>query len=126
MSPPSKKPPTGRQTSGAMRATPPPSEKGYTQYSFQLPRYYLDVLEKEAAYLSHRRSPFLELLVLRKLGRFSLERSPSAPKHKPPKREDLVDQDRFVWHMRPEIKVMFDNLRLKMGDIPPKSWIILA
>ena len=50
-----------------MRATPAPSEKGYTQLSFALPKYYIDVLDKEAAYLSQRRSQLLEMLVLRKL-----------------------------------------------------------
>ena len=68
-----KKPAAKRsQAAGPMRATPPPSEKGYTQLSFALPKYYVDVLDKEAAFLGQRRSQLLEMLVLRKLGRFTL------------------------------------------------------
>jgi hypothetical protein len=111
---------------GPMRATPPPSERGYTQLSFALPKFYIDVLDKEAAYLGQRRSQLLEMLVLRKLGRFTLERSPSAPRHKPPKKADLEATDRFVWHIRAEIKGMFDELRLRMGGISSKAWITLA
>jgi hypothetical protein len=119
-----------RKSSGSRarpnRGTPPPTEKGYSQLSFALPRFYLDVLDRESAFLGQRRSQLLEMLVLRKLGKFHLERSPSAPSHKPPTRKDLDATDRFVWHVRAEIKKQFDELRLRMGGIPSKTWIILA
>ena len=107
------------------RATPPPSDKGYTQLSFQLPRFYLRVLDGEAAFLGQRRSQLLELLVLRKVGLLTVERSPSAPKYKPNRRE-LQEVDRFVWHLRPEIKAHLTRLRERLGNLPPKNWVILA
>jgi hypothetical protein len=108
-----------------MRATPPPSEKGYTQLSFQLPRFYLRVLDSEATFLGQRRSQLLELLVLRKVGLLAVERSPSAPRYKPDRRE-LEEVDRFVWHLRPEINTHLTSLRQRLGNLPPKSWVILA
>jgi hypothetical protein len=66
------------------------------------------------------------MLVLRKLGRMVLERAPTAPKHSPPTREDLEATDSFVWHIRGEIKDLFDELRLRMGGISSKEWIRLA
>lgn len=119
--------PTKKKAAGPSRATPLPSEKaGYTQLSFALPRYYIDLLDREAEFLVLRRSQLLEMLILRKLGKMVLERAASAPKHAPPKREDLEATDRFVWHIRAEIKDLFDELRLRMGGISSKEWIRLA
>jgi len=106
-------------------ATPAPSEKGYTQLSFLLPRFYLRVLDGEAAFLGQRRSQLLELLVLRKVGLLTVERSPSAPTYKAARRE-LDEADRFVWHLRPEIKAHLTRLRERMGNLPPKTWVVLA
>ena len=114
-----------RQKKSVMRATPVPTEKGYTQLSFLLPKFYLRVLDSEADFLGQRRSQLLELLVLRKAGLLTVERSPSAPKYKPARR-DLDETDRFVWHLRPEIKAHLTRLRERLGNLPPKSWVILA
>src|SRR5687767_348471 len=107
------------------RHTPAPTEKGYTQLSFHLPKFYLRVLDSEAAFVNQRRSQLLELLVLRKVGLLTVERSPSAPKYQPAKRE-LHEVDRFVWHLRPEIKDHLTRLRERMGNLPPKTWVVLA
>ena len=34
--------------------------------------------------------------------------------------------DRFVWHCRNEIKALMDEQRKRMGNIPPRTWAILA
>lgn len=107
------------------RATPAPTEKGYTQLSFLLPRFYLRVLDGEADFLSQRRSQILEFLVLRKVGLLTVARSTQAPTYKP-SRTELDEVDRFVWHLRPEIKAHLDGLRARMGNLPPKTWVVLA
>src|SRR5688572_24260684 len=107
------------------RDTPVAWTKGYTQLSFLLPRFYLDVLDSEAAFSGLRRTQLLELLVLRKVGRLKVERSKSAPKYKSAPR-DLEEADRFVWHIRPELNADLTRLRRQMGNLPPKAWVILA
>jgi hypothetical protein len=101
------------------------SNQPYVQLSFQLPAFYLRVLDGEAELLSQRRSTLLELLVLRKSGGILVERSPSAPKYRLDRRE-LHELKRYVWHCRPDIKERLDRLRERMGNIPPRSWVILA
>ena len=114
-------------SSGPSRATPAPTEKGYTQLAMMLPRFYVHVLDSEAEFLGQRRSQLLEMLVLRKLGKFTLERSPTAPKYAAPKPADLEDaSERFVWHCRADLKKQFDDLRMQMGNVSPKTWITLA
>lgn len=107
------------------KATPAPTEKGYAQVALLLPAFYIRVLDGEAAFLGQRRSQILELLVLRKLGLLVVERAPSAPKYTV-KSGELDKQDRFVWHCRGDVKKQFDELRRRMGNIPPKTWITLA
>jgi hypothetical protein len=109
------------RTGGELSRTKEP----YIQLSFQLPAFYVRVLDGEAELLGQRRSTLLELLVLRKSGMFKLERSPSAPKYKPEPR-DLKVMKRYVWHCRPEIKDRLDRLRERMGNLPPRTWVILA
>lgn len=101
------------------------SNQPYVQLSFQLPAFYLRVLDGEAELLSQRRSTLLELLVLRKSGGILVERSPSALKYRLDRRE-LHELKRYVWHCRPDIKERLDRLRERMGNIPPRSWVILA
>jgi hypothetical protein len=98
---------------------------GYVQLSIQLPAFYLRVLDGEARHLSQRRSLILDLLVLRKVGLLGLERSTSAPRYRVDKRE-LQEVQRYVWHCRPEVKAHLDRLRQRMGNLPPRSWVILA
>ena len=116
-----------RSASRPPNRTPPLGGPGaYTQLAFQLPRFYLHVLDQEAAFLGNqRRSQVLELLVLRKAGLLRAERAPGAPKYHPTRR-DLEEVDRYIWHCRPEIKEHLDQLRARMGNIPPRSWVILA
>jgi hypothetical protein len=97
----------------------------YTQISFQLPAFYLRVLDGEAEILSQRRSTLLEFLVLRKTGVIRFDRSSSAPRYRPA-RGELDELKRYVWHCRPDIKERLDRLRQRMGNIPPRSWVILA
>jgi hypothetical protein len=101
------------------------SNQTYVQLSFQLPAFYVHVLDGEAELLSQRRSTLLELLVLRKAGVIQLERSANAPKIKLD-RSELHVLKRYVWHCRPDIKERLDRLRERMGNIPPRSWVILA
>jgi len=97
----------------------------YIQLSFQLPAFYVRVLDGEAMHLGQRRSTLLEFLVLRKSGMCVFERAPSAPKYRR-ERGDLDVTKRFVWHVRPEIKERLDRLRERMGNLPPRTWVILA
>jgi len=114
-------------SSGPNRGTPVPTEKGYTQLAMMLPSFYVRVLDAEADFLGQRRSQLLEMLVLRKLGKFTLERARTAPRHAAPKASELDDaSERFVWHCRAELKKQFDDLRLQMGNVSPKTWITLA
>lgn len=109
--------PTGME----LRASPQP----YVQLSFQLPTFYVRVLDGEAELLSQRRSTLLEFLVLRKTGDIIFERSPRAPKYRVEPRE-LHEVQRYVWHCRLDIKERLDRLRERMGNIPPRSWVVLA
>ena len=44
-----------------------------------------------------------------------------------PKAADLEETgERFVWHCRSELKKQFDDLRMQMGNVPPRTWITLA
>jgi len=97
----------------------------YVQLSFQLPAFYVRVLDGEAELLSQRRSTLLEFLVLRKSGVVGFERSPQAPRYRVDRRE-LYELKRYVWHCRLDIKERLDQLRERMGNIPPRSWVILA
>jgi len=101
------------------------SRQPYVQLSFQLPAFYVRVLDGEADLLSQRRSTLLELLVLRKSGVVGFERSPQAPRYRVDRRE-LHELKRYVWHCRRDIKERLDELRERMGNIPPRSWVILA
>lgn len=98
----------------------------YVQMAFHLPKFYLRVLDGEAAYLGgQRRSQVLELLVLRKAGLIRAERSSSAPKYQVG-RGELDDLVRYIWHCRHEIKEHLDRLRERMGRLPPRAWVMLA
>ena len=44
------------KASAANRATPAPTDKGYTQLAMMLPRFYVHVLDSEAEFLGQRRS----------------------------------------------------------------------
>ncbi len=103
-----------------------PASEGYVQIAFQLPKFYLRVLDGEAAYLSGmRRAQLLELLVLWKSGLLRIERPPSAPKYRL-ERGELDELERYIWHCRGEIKARLDRLRARMGNVPPRSWVVLA
>ena len=102
-----------------------PAAGGYTQIAFQLPKFYLRILDSEAERLGRmRRSQLLELLVLRKTGLCRFERTGSVT-YKPGKNEQ-DEVERYIWHCRTEIKAELDTLRARMGNIPPRSWVILA
>lgn len=115
------------KASAANRGTPAPTDKGYTQLAMMLPRFYVHVLDSEAEFLGQRRSQLLEMLVLRKLGKFTLERAPAAPRYPAPKASELEEAgERFVWHCRSDLKKQFDDLRMQMGNVSPRTWITLA
>jgi hypothetical protein len=97
----------------------------YVQLSIHLPKFHLRVLDGEAAFLGQHRAQFLELLVLRKVGLLRVERALSAPKYEV-KGNELHEVVRYIWHCRRELKVHLDRLRERMGNVPPRSWVILA
>ena len=102
------------------------TSSGLTQVGVMLPRATLKIIDGEAAYYNWRRSTFLEALLLHKLGRgLRLERQPDAPKHKL-KADDWTTNERYIWYLRPELREQFDALRLRMGNIRPQAWIVLA
>jgi len=83
------------------------------------------VLDGEAAFLGQRRAQVLELLVLRKVGLLGVERAPCAPRYEVEGNE-LHEVERYIWHCRGEIKAHLDRLRERMGNVPPRAWVILA
>src|SRR5262245_33298104 len=110
----------------ASRATARPAGQDVVQIAFTLPRFYLDALDREAALLGKKRGDVLRMLLDRKLGKYLRERSPSAPKVKPPKAAELEDGERYIWYLDQDEKRQFDALRNKMGGILPRAWIVLA
>jgi hypothetical protein len=120
-----RKPPTARLTRRSpMGKTPTPSERGYIQVQLAFPTVYQNIIDKEAEILGIRRAQFLEYLVKRKDGSFPLSRRANAPTHKIPR--DLGEPGRYIWHCRAEVKESFDEMRLRLGNIPPTNWFILA
>ena len=107
-----------------MGKTPGPSERGYIQVQLAFPAAYQAILDTEAAILGLRRAQFLEYLVRRKDGSFPLSRPENAPAHKIPK--DLGEPSRYIRHCRTEVKESFDEMRRRLGNIPPTNWFILA
>jgi hypothetical protein len=105
--------------------TPNGPDKEYRQIGIALPRFYLRVLVGEAAFIGMRRSQILELLVLRKAGLLRVERAPSAPRYRV-ERKELEEVERYLWHCRTEIKEHLDRMRERMGNLPPRAWVILA
>jgi hypothetical protein len=94
--------------------------------ALHLPKFYIRVLDGEAAHLcGQRRSQVLELLVLKKAGILRVERGLSAPKYHV-RRGELDDLERYIWHCRHPIKEHLDRLRERMGRLPPRSWVMLA
>ncbi len=102
-----------------------PAPADYVQVAFQLPKFYLRVLDSEAESLGRmRRSQLLELLVLRKAGLCKFERVLTA-KYRP-EPDELEELGRYIWHCRVEIKTLLDRLRTRLGNLPPRSWVVLA
>lgn len=102
-----------------------PASGGYAQIAFQLPKFYLRILDSEAERLGRmRRSQLLELLVLRKTGLCRFERTGTVTYKAG--RNEVDEVERYIWHCRTEIKDELDTLRARMGNIPPRSWVILA
>jgi len=118
-------PPPKRPNPFDKRTTSVGPDKEFRQIGFALPKFYMRVLEGEAAFLKQRRSQILEMLVLRKAGLLRVERVPSAPKYRV-KRDELLEVERYIWHCRTEIKEHLDRLRERMGAIPPRTWVMLA
>jgi len=114
-----------RRESHHAEPPPPPVEPDYVQVAFQLPKFYLRVLDNEAEFLGRmRRSVFLELLVLRKAGLCKFERV--ATQKYGPEAGELEELERYLWHCRIEIKRLLDGLRARLGNLPPRSWVVLA
>ena len=107
------------------RKTPRGPDKEYRQIAVALPMFYLRVVEEEAAFLGMRRSQVLEILVLRKAGLLRVERAAAAPKYRIG-RNELEETERYLWHCRTAIKEHLDHMRVRMGNLPPRSWVILA
>ncbi len=83
------------------------------------------MLDSEAEYLGRmRRSQLLELLVLRKAGLCTFERTSTAKYRADPDEIDTLE--RYIWHCRTEIKTHLDTLRARVGNVPPRSWVVLA
>jgi len=102
------------------------TNNGLGQVGVMLPRATLKIIDGEAEYYGWRRSTFIEALLMHKLGRgLRLERQPDAPKYRF-KAEDWTTNERYIWYLRPELREQFDALRLRMGNIRPQAWIVLA
>src|SRR5262245_14763107 len=112
-----------------MKADAGPGPKTGSQLSqigVMLPRATLKLIDVEASRYGWRRSVFLEMLLMHKLGKgLRLERPTDAPKHKF-KREDWTTSVRYIWYLRPELRAEFEELRLRTGNIRPQAWIIMA
>ena len=92
----------------------------------QLPAWYWQVIDGEAAHLGCSRSEFLHKLVRIRLGRETSSRGPNLPPVKWEPKLVAKEGDRKVWYCDPPIKSEFDELLRALGDMPPKNWFILA
>ena len=90
-----------------------------------LPLSHLRILATESRFLLVRRSHFLQLLLSDRLGLLVVKRPPHAPVYEFSE-EEIVRTRRFVWHLRSELKDLFDRDRLRMGNVSPRDWIVLA
>jgi len=127
-SPPRKRgrpPKSSGRPPGATSARTPVAGRGYVQVALALPRFHLRVLESEGKFIGKRRSEVLEFLVQRKAGILDVNRSASAPKYEPDPKE-LATSERFIWHCPAEVKKRFDELRMAMGNIGAREWVIFA
>jgi hypothetical protein len=96
------------------------------QIGVRLPVAALRILDGEAACYGWARGQFLDALVWHKYGQgLRLERLASAPRYRF-KTEDWTTTERWLWYLRPETKSRLDELRMKMGNIKPAAWIVLA
>ena len=117
----------GKRTTRADRSPGdrPATERDYRQVAVKLPRATLAIIEREAASCGLKRSVFLHTLLLHHLGRLRLERRSGAPSYRF-NTEDWTVTERFIWHQNREINKAFDALRLRLGNIRPHAWIVLA
>jgi len=115
----------GRPPGSSAKNTPRPNDRGFTSIRLTLPRFYMRVLDGDAAFLGQRRSEFLDLMIQRKAGLLKAERSSRAPKYKMEAGE-LDETEQYLWYCRDAMRTHLDALRKKMGNIAPTNFVILA
>ena len=104
--------------------TPVKSSSDLIQIAINLPKSHLRILDTEAGMYGLRRSQFIELLFLNKIGHRSLVRLDFAPVYQFG-REELSETERFVIYVRPEVKKLFDEHLLKLG-MKTTAWVVNA
>jgi hypothetical protein len=103
--------------------TPIRSGKDWVQIAVTIPKGHLRVLDTEAELLGLRRSQFLELLFLNKLGQRVLTRPPVAPTYRF-LRGEQAETVRYLWYLRRVLKKYLEEYLLKVG-IKPSAFVVL-
>lgn len=106
-------------------SSPTPGYGELVRVGMKLPLAYLEILDREASYFNYKRNQFLEMMLLRRMGRLSvkLERSPEAPKRYEFDLAKFQDVKMWPWYMKPEMKRLLDEDRLTMGRYNPQDWV---
>jgi len=97
----------------------------YRQVAFKLPVASLAIIDGECSTCGWGRATLLELLLLHKLGKVKFARRESGPiyRFEP---EDWTTSRRYIWHQRAELHALFDGLLLRLGNLSPRAWVVLA
>jgi hypothetical protein len=111
---------TGRSSQPAVSPRP---GRGAQVIGVKLPLAYLRILETEAGLFSARRGQFLEMLLRRKRGEISFDRSQAAPSYEATEHE-LRTMKLYMWYTKPEVREQIDADRLRMGNIGVAAWIV--
>jgi hypothetical protein len=82
------------------------------------------VLDIESGMYGLRRSQFIELLFLNRIGHQALVRLKVAPTYHFT-REELSETERFVIYLRPEVRRLFDEHLLQLG-MRITLWVVAA
>ena len=101
-----------------------PTATNYLPIAAFLPLSHLRILDEEAKLLGVRRAKFLEMLLRRKRGELKLERHPGAPSYVI-KRAELEETARFVWLASPEVRAMYEEENLRMGNLSAQAFIVV-
>jgi hypothetical protein len=96
--------------------------KSLQTITLKLPLAYMEIMEKEANRLGLRRGQFLTLLLQRKRGEVSLERTGELPDYNF-SGEELRTTKIWLWYVTPEVRAQIEEDRYPMGPSTIGGWI---